>query len=682
MKIKKLATRITVFVVIATALGMFIQSAITSYYMRGIMQDEAKSKLENMVNSTALEIGMYIDRQYAYLDGFMATDEMQAIVDNPMDEEVRAASQAYTKHYTDVIPNAKSLFYTEYTGSVLTHTNAELIGYKNDADIISMIQNLYFNPEGKTVYNIVAAVSPATNEIGLIIARSSYSNGKPAGYASIELAKEEFYAILENAVKITDNQEVVLTGVNNPVVYYSTNPDEITLESTNPAILELSKQVAGTGTDSTGFINYRQAGTNKPMLGYYTYMAEKDWLLFVAADLGQFNSIAFSSMNKIVILALIMITIIAVLLSIMINTLIKPITSVQKALSKVAKHDLTRNEELEKLIKRPDEIGKLATGTNEVVSTLNEVLDLFKDCSNDLNDSATNLNGASDLLTDVTSDNKDIADNLSVKINDTTDAIENINTEIENIVQYMNDVSDKVNSGQKESQTLIDSASDMNVKIDAEIEKNMATLQQTMSNMQEALESLKAVEQINALSEDIMSIASQTNLLSLNASIEAARAGEAGRGFAVVADEIGQLADQSKSTAMDITQIVAASNNSVTNVREQVAILIEYIKNDVIASFEMFATQSKYYDEGISKVRDGVSEIGSAVNSLSDSVNEIANQIKAVNDASLENTDGVANILGKNEQTGEVTESIKDLAETSASNAKQLKDAIEKFTTD
>jgi methyl-accepting chemotaxis protein len=241
------------------------------------------------------------------------------------------------------------------------------------------------------------------------------------------------------------------------------------------------------------------------------------------------------------------------------------------------------------------------------------------------------------------------------------------------------DVNEKVETGQKDSAELINSSAEINDKIDVAIKTNLDTLQQTMDNMQEALESLRAVEQINELAEDIMSITSQTNLLSLNASIEAARAGEAGKGFAVVAGEIGQLADQSKETAMSITKIVAESNDSVANVRSQVSKLIDFIKNDVISSFEVFSEQGKHYDEGIATIKQAVADIGDSMVSLSDSISEIAKQITSVNNASLENTDGINSILDMNDQATEVSVNIEKLAETSEENAESLKTAINRF---
>ena len=110
----------------------------------------------------------------------------------------------------------------------------------------------------------------------------------------------------------------------------------------------------------------------------------------------------------------------------------------------------------------------------------------------------------------------------------------------------------------------------------------MSELKRIESNLSDQISRLGGdVKKINELADIIMAITRQTNLLALNASIEAARAGEAGRGFAVVAGEIGNLADQSQNTAMDIQQIVEGSNKSVENVRTQFGKVVEYIENHI-----------------------------------------------------------------------------------------------------
>ena len=684
MRFKKLSVKITFFIVIATSIGIIMQNLLASYSMFNIMQDNADSTLTGIVEQITARLDAYTQKQYAYLDGFMISKEMDSLKEHPDDPAIQETAETYTKTFMEAIPNSKSLFYVEYNGKVLTHTQPDMIGFQNSPERIQMIQGLYYNDDGKTVYNSVTAVSPATNEISLIYARSSYkNNGQPAGYCSVEIDKTEFYDLLTNGIHLTNNQDVLLTGVRNPVVYYSSNPDEITLTTENPAVLEVMEKVsADLSAPLEGAINYNQVGTNQPMYGYYQYLPENDWLLFVGVDTKEFYAQAYSSTNKMIVNGLVIIILIGLLLIVLIGHMLKPIPKIQAALAKVASLDLSDNTEIEGFEKRADEIGKLASDTKRVILSLRGAVSVFKEYSNVMDDNATNLDDASKVLATITSENKDIADSLAIKINETNDAIESVHAEIENIVSLMDEVSTKVEEGQEDSEELIKSASEINDKINVEIEKNMATLQETMASMQEALESLKAVEQINVLAEDIMSITSQTNLLSLNASIEAARAGEAGKGFAVVAGEIGALAEQSKETAMNITEIVAASNESVANVRNQVSNLIDFIKNDVIASFEVFSAQSQHYDEGISTIKTAVTDIGDVMNNLSTSIDEIAKQIESVNDASVENTEGVASILGKNTQSDELSQGMQNLAEQTKRNSNDLKVAINEFKVD
>ncbi|MCR4568063.1 MAG: hypothetical protein K5769_08420 [Pseudobutyrivibrio sp.] len=92
----------------------------------------------------------------------------------------------------------------------------------------------------------------------------------------------------------------------------------------------------------------------------------------------------------------------------------------------------------------------------------------------------------------------------------------------------------------------------------------------------------------------------------------------------------------------------------------------------ILASYNIF---------GVMK-QEAVTEIGDAMGSLSGSIDEIARRITSVNDASVENTEGVTNFLGKNTQASDVSVNIEKLAESSKVNAESLKGAINQFKLD
>ena len=142
------------------------------------------------------------------------------------------------------------------------------------------------------------------------------------------------------------------------------------------------------------------------------------------------------------------------------------------------------------------------------------------------------------------------ASNLAEAAQDLAEGATDQAASVQEMLATMNTVSE----GLKETSESVEEAYKQALKCADDAQVSRAEMGNMVDSMNRISETSKKIE--NIISE-IESIASQTNLLSLNASIEAARAGEAGRGFAVVADEIRNLADQSAKSAVDTRELVS-----------------------------------------------------------------------------------------------------------------------------
>lgn len=150
-----------------------------------------------------------------------------------------------------------------------------------------------------------------------------------------------------------------------------------------------------------------------------------------------------------------------------------------------------------------------------------------------------------------------------------------------------------------------------------------------MKAMMEAMSRINdASQQVGNIISEIEDIASQTNLLSLNASIEAARAGEAGKGFAVVADQIRQLAEQSANSAAETRTLIETSLSAIAD-GSKTADVVNASIDRVVEGIELIAASSKAISETASEQAEamkqtelGVSQISEVVQSNSATAQE------------------------------------------------------------